>query len=230
VSTGCSRRRKREHAGGLEAQVVVPDALGDLADEVETFEHVRRTVRGEECPCGHDLEVQVRSRRVPAGADQSQHLAPTHPLTCVHPNGARLQVCVEQEHPRSDSLHDMVPHRFPDWRWGWQVGRLVVGQAIEDVNDCSIGGGDDRVAIAEIAAELRRVANPRTMLIIEPEPVDGEALSYRQIAIHREQPAAVMPVIAAAALTGEPDALADRRTEHDGGLSIRLDAGDHNIQ
>src|SRR5262245_39591662 len=119
----------------------------------------------------------------------------------------------------------MVPHRFLDRRWGWQVGRLAVRQVIEGVDDCSIGGGDDRFAVAEVAAELRRVANPSTMLSIKPEPVDGEALRDRQIAIHREQPAAVMRVIAAAALTGEPDALADRRTEHDRGRSIRLDAG-----
>jgi hypothetical protein len=57
-------------------------------------------------------------------------------------------------------------------------------------------------------------------LIIEPEPVDGEALWDRQLTVDRHQPPAMVGVIAAASLAGIPDGFTrgHRRAEDHGGL------------
>ena len=62
-------------SGGLQPEVVVPQPLGYLAEQIEVVEDVGLAVSREECWCGEELEVQMWRGGVTAGSDVSQQLS-----------------------------------------------------------------------------------------------------------------------------------------------------------
>jgi hypothetical protein len=64
-----------ECAGGLQAEIVVPDPAGHPAEKLELIKDIEHAVGREELRCRHDLEVQVRSSGVAACPDQPEEPA-----------------------------------------------------------------------------------------------------------------------------------------------------------
>jgi hypothetical protein len=82
----------------------------------------------------------------------------------------------EEEQPGSDLDRHVVPEHVVDRRNGRRFRRMLVRQPVQAIDDPSGSCRDDRLSVAEVATQHRRVTDPRAMLIIEQEPVDREAL------------------------------------------------------
>ena len=88
LETACARpagRGKGQLSCVSQAEVAVPERVGDPAEELESVEDERPAV-GEEATSDLDLHVEVWSRRVAAVAEPSEHLATANVLSDADTN------------------------------------------------------------------------------------------------------------------------------------------------
>src|SRR5262245_19741877 len=122
--------------------------------------------------------MEMGGGRVPGRADQADLLAAPHALADLHRDRAGLHVRVEQVDARAHLDDHVVANRLGDRRDRWSLGGRLVGQPVEGDHDGAIGSSDRRLLVAEIAAEVGWVSDPRAVLVIEEEEVDREPLWY----------------------------------------------------
>src|SRR3954447_15154847 len=90
-----------------------------------------------------NLEVQVRSQRVPRVADRGDLLAAPHTLPLPHPDASLPEMRQHGVAPVTDLEDDVVAltGRLPDRPDG------VVGAAVEDADDRAVGRGENRLPV-----------------------------------------------------------------------------------
>src|SRR5215472_1034247 len=129
-------QRRSEGDGAVvrrEPKVVVPDARGFEAHEVEPVEDIWRAVCREEGRRRQHLEVEVRCRREPRVADQADQVSSTDALPDLDGDRIWLQVSIQQIPADATGLiaksivriidlalidldDDVVADRVGDWR------------------------------------------------------------------------------------------------------------------
>src|SRR5215211_3044538 len=197
---------------GPQAEVLVRERFGDLAQESEAVEYERQAV-AEETSRDLDLEMEVWRGRVAAVTEPSQHLATANALADVDLNGARNHVCIGQVGSRPDAQNHVIAGELWDRRWNRIVRRRLVGGAVADDDHLASGHGDQGLTVAPVAGQTGRIADPGAMAAIEPHPVNGEALRDDLVAVHNKQTPTMMCVLVAAALVGHPNTAARGRTQ-----------------
>jgi hypothetical protein len=82
--------------------------------------------------------------------------------------------------------------------------RRLIREAVAGLYHFSSSRGDQGLTVAQVVGQTGRVSDPGPMLLIEPHPVNGEALRNDLVAVHDEQAPTMMCVVVAAALARPP--------------------------
>ena len=179
----------------------------------ESRQAVRQAVGGQRRRLVHELEVQVRLRRVARRADQAEDLAALHLLASPHPHGARLQVRVQRIAALAQVEHDMVAVGLRDRQVRRQASRRRVRQSVEGHDHPRIGYRMGRLAVDGVTGGVLRIADDDAALCVELLPVDGVALGDVQAPVQRQAGVHVARVLAAA-VAGDVARAAQRCVQH----------------
>ncbi len=144
----------------------------DLAGELETVNGVGQTVGAEDGWPTHDVEVQMRGRRVARVADLAQHLSALDLVAWLDRYGSLLHVRVERE-VAADVEDDVVAEGIlqGDRARVRRVGRLRVLHIVERLHDGAVGDGQDGVAVPAVTVHVSRVAVQVVAVVVEADPI-----------------------------------------------------------
>jgi hypothetical protein len=128
--------------------------------------------------------------------------------------GDSFGVLVEHVDPRPDAQHDVIAGELFERRRFWIVRRRLVWSAVAGDYHRSIGHGNQRLTVVEVAGQTGGVSDPGPMAPIKLDPINGKALRDDLVTVHDEQTPPMMRVLIAAPLGRHPDAAAHARTQH----------------
>ena len=96
---------------------------------------------------------------------------------------------------------------------GKLAGRLV-RQAVAGRDHGAAGDGKDRFVVARPVPDDTRIPRDEPIRVVQPNPVDGEALSVVEAAVDALERASVRTGSETAAVDSDPPAALERRTEY----------------